>query len=157
MFKRCKQLRRWCNDLMERRDPRRPRSSKDIDSFIKLTKIRTDGELMEQLNLDTVSSGVKDLFARVFRERATALEMKGEKDPDGEVEDWWGTGSEMKEAGGVVPGKGGEAVSNEEQGESEGGEDEGGEDGGDGMDIEDDEEAKKFEHRLPIRTKGMAS
>lgn len=152
MFKRRKQLRRWCHDLIERRDPGHPRFGKDIDSFIKLTKVKTDGELMEQFKLDTVRSVVKDLFARAFRERATALKMKGGKDSDVDVEDWWGTGSEMKQPGGVVGRKGGEAVSNEEQGEGEGRED-----GGDGMDSEDDEEPKKFEHRLPIRTKGMAS
>ena len=152
MFRRRKQLRRWFHDLIERDDPRRPKFGHEVVAFNKLTKLRTDGELMEQLKLDTVSSVVKDLFARVFRERATALEMKGENDSDVDVEDWWGTGSEMKQPGGVAGGKGGEAVSNKEQGVGEGGED-----GGDGMDSEDNEEAKKFEHSLPIRTKGMAS
>ena len=120
MFRRRKQLRRWFHDLIERDDPRRPKFAHDVVAFNKLTKLRTDEELIEQLKGDDTSPVVKDLFDRVFIERAKAAGVDEEGNMDVEVKDWWGIGPEMEQPGEVV---GGEEISDENGGEGEGGED----------------------------------
>ena len=76
--------------MMDRNDPMYP-SKQERQAFIALTKLPTDKEMYTALTEDKVLGKVKEMYARLMRERDRARREQGINHYRDHVGDWWVT------------------------------------------------------------------